>query len=146
MKYDPIIEIGIKILKSVGFYGIAEMEFIIDEKDKQPKIFEINPRFYRSIQGAIAAGVDFPHALYRMAMEQDIETDLSYKAGVTCRDLLFEDTKHLISVLRGAKSPKYTPGKTATLINFLKFHRDDSYFVLSASDPMPAIRKILNQF
>ncbi len=142
VKYEPIFEYGMKLLKAAHFAGLVSMEFIIDKKDNEPKIIDVNPRFYGPLQCAIAAGVDLPYDVYRLVLAGDIETDLSYREGVTCRHLLFEDTKHLISVLRGAKSPKYTTGKTATLINFLKFHRDDSYFVLSASDPMPAIRKI----
>ena len=60
------------------------------------------------IQCAISAGVDLPFALYNMAINGDIETDLSYKEGITCRHLLFEDTKHMVSILRGTRSPKYT--------------------------------------
>lgn len=143
VKYDPIYEYGLKLLNRVHFSGIAEMEFIVDDKDGKPKIIDVNPRFYGSLQCAIAAGVDFPFAVFNMAMKGDIETDLSYKEGVTCRHLLYEDTKHLMSVLRGAKSSKYTIGKIASLINYLNFFRDDSYFILSLSDPLPAFKKIV---
>jgi hypothetical protein len=81
-----------------------------------------------------------------MAINGDIDTNLSYKEGVTCRHLLFEDTKHLISVLRGAKSPKYSLGKMKTIFNYLNFFRDDSYFILSSSDPLPALIKIFHRF
>ena len=120
------------------------MEFIIDTRDGKPRIIDVNPRIYGPIQCAISAGVDLPYDMFRMALEGDIETELSYKEGVTCRHLLFEDTKHVFSVLRGVKSPKYTLGKLFTLLNYLNFFRDDSYFVLSLSDPMPTFRKILD--
>lgn len=142
VKYEPIYEVGLKLLKHVNFTGLASMEFIIDENDGKPKIIDVNPRFYGPLQCAISAGVDLPYAVFKMAVDGDIETDLSYREGVTCRNLLFEDTKHLISVLKGNKSTKYTLGKMATLANYLNFFRDDSYFVLSLSDPMPALRKI----
>ncbi len=142
IKYDLILEYGLRILRAVGFYGMVEMEFVIDERDAKPKIFDINPRFYGCIQCAIAAGVDLPYELFRMATAGDIEADFSYREGVTCRHLLFEDTKHMIDVMRGVKSPKYTIGKTATLLNYLKFYRYDSDFILSWTDLMPAIRKI----
>ena len=118
------------------------MEFIIDEEDGKPKIIDVNPRFYGPIQCAVSAGVDLPFAVFNMAMNGDIETDLSYKEGVICRHLLFDDTKHLLSVMRGDKSPKYNLGKIATLVNYLNFFHDDSYFILSFSDPLPALKKI----
>ena len=142
VKYDPIYEVGLKLLNRANFTGLASMEFIVDENDGKPKIIDVNPRFYGPLQCAISAGVDFPFAIFNMTMKGDIETDLSYKEGVTCRHLLFEDTKHLISVLRGTKSPKYNLGKMATILNYLNFFHDDSYFVLSSSDPLPAFKKI----
>jgi len=142
VRYDPIFEHGLKLIKAINYSGLASMEFIIDEQDGKPKIIDINPRFYGPLQGAISAGVDFPYALFKMAVEGDIEEDFSYRTGVKCRHLLFGDTRHLISVLKGAKSPKYKAGKVRTLLNYLKFGRDDSYFILSKSDPRPALKMI----
>jgi Predicted ATP-grasp enzyme len=143
VKYDPIYEYGLKLLTRIHFSGMVEMEFIVDDKDGKPKIIDVNPRFYGSLQCAIASGVDFPYAVFNMAMKGDIETDLYYREGVTCRHWLFQDTRHLISVLRGEKSPKYTLGKMATILNYLNFFRDDSFFVLSVSDPLPFIKKLI---
>lgn len=144
VKYDPIYEYGLKLLKRANFTGLASMEFIIDSTDGKPKIIDVNPRFYGPLQCAITAGVDLPFDVYNMAINGDIEQDFSYREGVTCRHLLFEDTKHLLSILKGTKSPKYTLGRMATLLNYLNFFRDDSYFVLSASDPLPALKKIFS--
>jgi predicted ATP-grasp superfamily ATP-dependent carboligase len=146
VKYESIFEYGLKLLKALNFSGLASMEFVIDRNDYKPKIIDVNPRFYGPFQCAISAGVDLPYDVYRMTLHGDIETNLTYKEGITCRNLLFEDTKHMLSVMQGIKSPKYTVGKMATLLNYLNFFRDDSYFILSSSDPMPAIRKILSQF
>jgi predicted ATP-grasp superfamily ATP-dependent carboligase len=142
VKYEPIYEYGLRLLKQANFTGLAAMEFIIDSNDGKPKIIDVNPRFYGPLQCAIAAGVDLPFAVFNMALNGDIETDFSYREDVTCRHLLFEDTKHLVSVLRGVKTPKYTLGKMATLVNYLNFFQDDSDFILSLSDPLPALKKI----
>jgi predicted ATP-grasp superfamily ATP-dependent carboligase len=143
VKYDPIFEYGQKLLKAVDFYGLVDMEFIVDRNDGKPKIIDANPRFYGPIQCAISAGVDLPFDIFRMAMEGDIETDFTYQEGIRCRHLLFDDIKYLISVFRGGKSLKYDTRKIPVLLDFLKFKRDDSYFVVSRSDPMPALKKIL---
>ncbi len=142
VKYEPIYEYGLRLLQRANFTGLAAMEFIVDSNDGKPKIIDVNPRFYGPLQCAISAGVDLPFAVYNMTINGDIEPDFSYKEGVTCRYLLFEDTKHLVSILRGVKSPKYNFGKMATLFNYLNFYRDDSYFVLSLTDPLPALKKI----
>lgn len=142
VRYNPIFQYGMKLLNLINFKGLASMEFIVDEKDKMPKIIDVNPRIYGPVQCAISAGADIPYALYMMTLNGDIETDFSYKEGVTCRNLLFEDTKHMFSILKGAKSPKYNSGKTRTLINYLKFNRDHSCFIISGSDPVPTFKKL----
>jgi predicted ATP-grasp superfamily ATP-dependent carboligase len=47
------------------------------------KLLEINPRFWGSLPLAIAAGVDFPVLLYRLATEGDVEPVRSYEVGIT---------------------------------------------------------------
>lgn len=146
VKYEPIFEYGLKLLKRCNFTGLASMEFIVDSRDNNPKIIDVNPRFYGPLQCAVSAGADFPYAVFNMALSGDIEKDLSYRENITCRHLIFDDTKHMISVLKGVKTPKYTIGKVATVLNYLNFFNDDSYFVLSLSDPFPALKKLFRHF
>jgi predicted ATP-grasp superfamily ATP-dependent carboligase len=141
--YDPIFPYGLQLLQHLHFSGLASMEFIADDEDGIPKIIDINPRIYGPIQCAISSGVDLPYDMFRMEFYGDIEKQLKYRTGVTCRHLLFDDTKHLISVLKGEKNTKYDPGKFTALLNYIKFWKDGSYFILSLSDPKPALRKVL---
>ena len=140
---NAMLEYGSRILKEINYVGLVNMEFILDEKEGIPRIIDINPRFYGPLQGAVNAGVDFPYELFQLSLNRKIEPDLNYPLGKKCRALLFEDTKHLISVLRGVKSPKYNIGKFRTLINYLNFFKDNGYFILSFKDPLPGIVKIL---
>lgn len=142
IRYDEIFEPVKKLLKSIGFQGLVDIEFIIDEKDNIPKIIDVNPRFYGPIQCAVSSGVDLPYDVYNMALNGDIETNLNYKTGITCRHLLFDDTRHMLSILKGTKSPRYKFGKIRTVFNYFNFFRDNSYFVLSLTDPKPALRKL----
>ena len=48
--------------KKVFFPNI---EFRIDSRDGVPKIMEVNPRFWGSLQLSILSGVDFPYLLYK---------------------------------------------------------------------------------
>jgi hypothetical protein len=77
-----------------------------------------------------------------LALGENVEADFNYKLGIRCRQLLFDDTLHMLDVLRGVKTPKYQLGKMRTLINYLKFYEDDAYYIASLKDPVPALVRI----
>lgn len=139
-----LVEYAFKLLRHVKYCGVACVEFVIDERDGTPKLIEINPRFYGSLALSIGAGVDYPYLLAKMALEEDIEESLDYNFGIKYRNLLWGDVKHLIYSLMGRVGPNYKIGKIQTLINFLKFHEDDGYYILSKDDPKPAIIRVKN--
>jgi predicted ATP-grasp superfamily ATP-dependent carboligase len=95
---------------------------------------EINPRFWGSMQVAINAGVDFPQLLYRILKEGDTERSLSYKTGIRCRYVLFNDLFRLIKLLR-SDSP--LAGKRKAIGDFLRFQDDHGYYVYSRDDLVP---------
>lgn len=117
---------SIKLLKALGWHGVAMVEFKIDSRDNAPKIMEINGRFWGSLQLAINAGVDFPYMLYKMTKDGDIPELPDYKIGVQSRWLL-GDVDHLLMMLlkspKKLRLPKHHPGKLKTLYEFLKFYK-----------------------
>jgi predicted ATP-grasp superfamily ATP-dependent carboligase len=135
--YEPAIEkFTEKLLNSLDFFGVADIDIVIDQRDNQPKLMEINPRFWGSVQVAINSGVDFPYLLYRMLEDGDIEKSLSYKTGVRCRYLLFNDLFRLIKLIRREYSPK---AKRNAIMDFLKFKEDGDYYVYTSDDRIPLI-------
>ena len=90
-------EMAVHLLKALKWYGVAMVEFKVDPRDSVPKLMEINPRFWGSVQLAIVAGVDFPFFLYQIATGQQIEPVLKYKLGVKCRWLIPGDVLHFLS-------------------------------------------------
>jgi D-aspartate ligase len=54
-----------RFLGLIGYYGIAEVEFMLDPRDNRFKLIEVNPRFWGWHSLAIAAGVDLPHYLFQ---------------------------------------------------------------------------------
>lgn len=135
-------ECAINLLKAIKWYGVASTDFIVDERDGVPKLLDLNPRLFGSLAVTTAAGVDYPYLLYRMIKEGDIEEDLNYRVGVKARSVLQGDVRHMLSVLKGAKSPQYRLGKAATLINFMKFWEYDSDYVIELNDLGPALFEI----
>jgi len=136
---NPEMEkLGLKLLKALGWYGVAMVEFKLDSRDKKPKLMEINPRFWGSLQLAIASGVDFPYLLYKMEIEGDVKPVNSYKVGVKCRHL-FRDISIARQYVLGSKN------KLARLFDFLKFFEPNLHYdVMSFRDPGPAFCELTN--
>lgn len=61
---DPeMVEAARRLLSSVGWQGVAMVEFKRDINDGKAKLMEINGRFWGTLQLAFACGVDFPKLL-----------------------------------------------------------------------------------
>lgn len=74
-----------KLLDSLKWHGVAMVEFRVDKETGEPWFLEINPRFWGSLNQAVAAGVDFSYLAYKVANEQKIKPVFSYKTGVRTR-------------------------------------------------------------
>jgi predicted ATP-grasp superfamily ATP-dependent carboligase len=147
VKNEEIAALGTRLLKALGWYGIAMVEFKVDPRDNTPKLMEINPRFWGSLSLPVASGVDFPYLLCKMAMDGDIDIPLDYKNGIKSRWLFYGDFKYLIAVLKGYSTPwgYKSPGRIKTLLDFMKFYeKDTTYDFLSWDDPVPGIIKIIS--
>lgn len=131
---DEIRDLTFDIMKALNIWGVTELDFVIDERDGKPKLLEINPRFWGSLQCAISAGVDFPFLLYEIATDNPVSPSFDYQAGITGRNVVCNDLRHLLTVLRG-RFP--VPYKMKTMSEFIQFHRDDAYFIFSLDDPAP---------
>ena len=126
IKSPELVKIAFKLLKIMEWQGVAMVEFKIDPRNNEPKLMEVNPRFWGSLQLSILAGMDFPYLLYKLAIEGDIKPVLNYKEGVMCRWLLPGDVLWFLS----------SSNKMKNLPEFLKF-RDMNYDILSWDDPGP---------
>lgn len=63
---DPeIMDLSIRLLTSLGYLGIAGVEFKRDPRTGQAKLIEINARAVRTTSTAIGAGVDLPWIAYQ---------------------------------------------------------------------------------
>ena len=90
------------LLGSAGWHGIAMVEFKVSD-DGTPYLMEVNTRFWGSLQLAIDAGIDFPWLLYRLACDEQVNTDNHYRTGIRLRWLL-GDLDSLYLTLRGGNS------------------------------------------
>ena len=96
--YDPMLmEQGLKLLDNLQWHGVAMVEFKKDERTGRYVLMEINPKFWGSLELAIASGVDFPYLTCSMACEGDVEPVFSYKTGVKFRWLFPQDVFHAVT-------------------------------------------------
>jgi predicted ATP-grasp superfamily ATP-dependent carboligase len=96
--YHPRLkELGLKLLKELNWNGVAMVEFKQDIKDGEFKLMEINPKFWGSLNLAIASGVDFPYLFCLQAMREKYQPVFDYKKGVKFRWLFPGDFMNLLA-------------------------------------------------
>ncbi len=126
--WPELADMTLTMLQKANWYGIAEAEYIVDPRDGTPKLLEINPRFWGSMQLAIQCGVDFPYLLYRLALGERIEPVETYQVGQMCRQLLPYDILHfLVNSARFRMEPSF----------FDFFNPHCRFNLISAQDPGP---------
>jgi predicted ATP-grasp superfamily ATP-dependent carboligase/CelD/BcsL family acetyltransferase involved in cellulose biosynthesis len=113
-----------RLLDEIGWHGIAMVEFKEDVRDGEPKLMEINGRFWGSLQLAIDAGVDFPRLLLQTLGSTGFPPPPAYKIGIKSR-WLWGDLDSLMLTYRGRPAGAATGGEDArrlpATLSFLKF-------------------------
>lgn len=124
-----LVSLADDLLSELGWCGVAMVEFRVDARTGEPKVLEINPRFWGSLALSVQAGVSFPYLLYRLGTDGSCEPALDYRVGVQTRQLL-GDIGHL---LRRRDKP-------TALVEFLSPATGPCGFdVFSRDDPLSAL-------
>ncbi|KYK21972.1 hypothetical protein AYK24_02925 [Thermoplasmatales archaeon SG8-52-4] len=131
VKNQNLVNISFKLLKKLKWSGVAMIEFRIDKRDGIPKLMEINPRFWGSLQLSIFSGVDFPYLLYNLIINKDIPSSLYFKDGVQCRWLVGDITSFF-----------KCPNKIMTIGSYLKPNLN--FDVISLKDTIPGLVSIFS--
>lgn len=127
--YEPeVIDLGRKILREFGYYGISEIEFKRDPRDNQLKIIEINARTWAENSLADRCGVDLSYMMYMDALSKDVDESICKKEGVKWV-FMFDDLRSSIQSIRN---------KELTLDEYLKSLYGEIVFAIFAwDDPYP---------
>jgi len=133
-RFTVIIErLSMKLLKAIGWYGVAEVEWLIDPRDHKPKFLEVNPRFWSWVQLGVSSGVDFPYLLYRVALGEKVQPGVGGEIGMKFRGLFPGDILVLLGLGNKVKG------------DFSHFHnRKTIYAILSKDDPKPAFISVMS--
>jgi len=137
VEHPQIMELGLSLLKSLNWVGIGMVEFKVDPRDGIPKLMEVNPRFWGSLQLAIVSGVDFPYLLLKMARGESFDPVLHYTVGKRCRWLLLGDLLHFFD----------NPNRFHLHPSFFQFFDPNtSYDIISKDDPFPLMGSVATLF
>jgi predicted ATP-grasp superfamily ATP-dependent carboligase len=126
-------EMATRILGEIGFYGIAEVEFMKDDKDGLFKFLEINGRPWGWHTLLKAAGLNLPFLLYLNETGQEVPL-LKGREGVKWVRLITD----LPTVF------KEITGGRMSIRDYLSSMRGKKHFaVLSTKDPLPFFAEFL---
>jgi D-aspartate ligase len=83
---DPHVDaLGRKLLEALQYTGVACIDLRYDPARDALYVLEINPRFWRSLLGALRAGVNFPELACRVALKESLPAvecdDIQYAVG-----------------------------------------------------------------
>jgi len=70
----PVLaEPSLRFLRAAGYYGLVELEFKHDLRDRRYKLLDVNARTWGYHTLGESAGVDFPYLLFRDQLGQSVE-------------------------------------------------------------------------
>lgn len=140
---SELLEASKKFVGALEYSGVIMIEFLVNA-DQDWRFVEANARFWGSLPLAIAAGADFPFALYRYWVHGDREFPQSYREGFYCRNAV-SDGLWLVKNLRADRSdptlatvsPLSLLGEATHLLT-----ARERFDTLTLDDPRPAVAEI----
>lgn len=130
---QPVLEAyAEKMLRHVGYHGVAMVEFLYDESTGRAWFLEVNPRWWGSLALPSRAGVDFPLSYHRLALGGEIPPQPDFKAGVTVRWLLGDIRALQNHLVHAGRFPRFRD----------VFPKVDGYDDAFVDDPLPLVAEL----
>ncbi len=101
-----LIPLAEKLLKTLEFTGVCEIEFLLDPRDHEYKLIEVNARTWLWVNMAIKSGINYPVMVYNYL--NDIPMNYPYNIGSKCEWMhyLTDIPFSLAGIVRGKYSIK----------------------------------------
>jgi predicted ATP-grasp superfamily ATP-dependent carboligase len=84
---EALADMSLRVLQALNWTGVAMVEWKAAPDGSSPKLLEINPRFWGSLELAVRSGVNFP-VLYARVAAGDDPGPVKPTLGVRCRWLI----------------------------------------------------------
>jgi len=134
VKIPELEKITRMLLQAIGYYGLSEAEFMLDKRDGQFKLIEINPRTWGWHTLAIRAGVDLPYLLFQDMVGNSIHVD-EFVENIKWFHLITDIPTALGEIRRGKL-------KFSEYFQSLGGRKSDAVWCLN--DPLPFVIEILS--
>jgi predicted ATP-grasp superfamily ATP-dependent carboligase len=134
---EKLGNLGVKLIKAMKWEGVAMAEFKWSNLKLEPKLMEVNGRFWGSLALAINAGIDFPYLLYKIMVDGKCNNIYKYSNGYMQRWLIPGDFLWLFSSLR------FTRDKISPIKEFMRSFKaaDD---IIDFNDFAPTIGALID--
>ena len=121
-----------RFLASLGYTGVAEVEFKYDARERQYKLLDVNGRFWTWCGLGALAGADFPYLAFRQSLGDEI---------ASCR------ARSGVAWMHGSRDVlaawQELAGGTLRLRDYLRsFGMPLTFANFAADDPMPALGEL----
>jgi len=129
---------ALDILRELKWHGVAMVEFKRDS-DGTPRLMEINPRFWGSLQLAIRSGIDFPYLYSQLASGEIVDT-CAKRSCAANRWVLGQVDSLISSLMTGSRPDGKSHSRFLSLLSHISSLRFGSCCeVESIADPKPAL-------
>ncbi|HZS50433.1 MAG TPA: ATP-grasp domain-containing protein [Bryobacterales bacterium] len=143
---DPeLAEGSVRLLRRLGWQGVAMVEYRFDPATRSAVFMEINGRFWGSLSLPVHAGVDFPYYLWELAHQRRPQMPARYPPGV-CVMWRAGDCLRLLGLLQEWRAGRFPLSKLWREIGRFgaDFFSPVTDAVWSLSDPWPAISEFFS--
>lgn len=137
--HEDLARDAVRLLRAIGWEGIAGVQFHYDPATGKYIFLEINPRFIGGLPTVIMAGFDAPFLLWQSHFEPEKMRKTPYRLGLRTR-ILGGDANWMLGMIRGDPLPPGQKhlGKINAAARFLwncgPWTRDDTFWW---RDPKP---------
>ncbi len=80
---SEVEEMSVRFLRSIGYYGLVELEYKHDRRDGSTKLLDVNARTWGYHSLGQRAGVDFPHLLYADQVGLPVPSGVEARPGIS---------------------------------------------------------------
>jgi len=129
-----LIPLAERLLRKLSYTGVCEIEFLLDPRDNEYKLIEINARTWLWVNLAIKSGINYPVMIYNYLNNIETVYPQSYEAGKEWMHYVTDIPFSLLGIFRGNYSPK------EIIRSYLKF---PGPAVFDFSDILPSFAEIV---
>ncbi|MFP5109869.1 carboxylate--amine ligase [Neobacillus sp. C211] len=145
--HPELLEASLKIMKELNYSGVAMVEFLYNPKTNDWIFVEVNARFWGSLPLAVAAGANFPLALFNMMVDGELKFPQTYRKEIYCRNIKRDLSWQVENLRADHLDPTLATRPILKIIKetlFNLFSLRERYDEITMDDPKPGIIEVKN--